>query len=276
MFYQEVMFAMVFPMYFWLVVIAAFAISAIGFKNYIWFFSVGYGLAIAGEGLLLLFLYRQGLSAGTALCCVLLAVYGLRLGGYLAYREIRLTSYHKHLGDDIKDSKTIPFAAKLSIWFFCAVLYVTMVCPVFYRLSNGSGSNAFTYIGAALMLLGFLTEATADHQKKTAKAVHPHRFVDTGLYRFVRCPNYLGEVILWTGVLISGFGSLSGVGQWVLAILGYLGILYVMFSGARRLELRQDRTYGADPEYRTYRTTVPVLLPFVPLYSVVKYKWLVA
>ena len=86
----------------------------------------------------------------------------------------------------------------------------------------------------------------------------------------------MNTVILWTGVLISGFGSLSGVGQWVLAILGYLGILYVMFSGARRLELRQDRTYGADPEYRTYRTTVPVLLPFVPLYSVVKYKWLVA
>jgi hypothetical protein len=49
-----------------------------------------------------------------------------------------------------------------------------------------------------------------------------------------------------------------------------------MFSGARRLELRQNRTYGSDPAYRTYSTTVPILLPVVPLYSVVKYKWLVA
>ena len=100
--------------------------------------------------------------------------------------------------------------------------------------------------------------------------------MDTGLYRFVRCPNYLGELILWTGVLVVGFGSLSGVGQWALAIVGYLGILYVMFSGARRLEIRQNRTYGADSEYQKYSTTVPILLPFIPLYSVEKHKWLVA
>ena len=143
-------------------------------------------------------------------------------------------------------------------------------------MHNGSGSDPFTYIGAALMLLGFLLETAADQQKKAAKAIQPHRFVDTGLYRFVRCPNYLGELILWTGVLVTGFGSLTGTGQWVLAIIGYLGILYVMFSGARRLELRQNQTYGADPEYRKYSTTVPILLPFIPLYSVVKHKWLVA
>ena len=167
-------------------------------------------------------------------------------------------------------------AAKISIWFFCAVLYVTMVSPVFYRLSNGSGSSAATYVGAALMLLGFLMETFADQQKKAAKAVNPHRFVDTGLYRIVRCPNYLGELILWTGVLITGFGSLTGAGQWIVAIIGYLGIIYVMFSGARRLELRQHRTYGDDPEYREYIRTVPILLPLIPLYSVVKHKWLVA
>ena len=48
---------MVFPFNFWLVTAVAFIISAIGFKNYIWFFSIGYGLSIAGEGLLLLLLY---------------------------------------------------------------------------------------------------------------------------------------------------------------------------------------------------------------------------
>ena len=267
---------MVFPFNFWLVTAVAFIISAIGFKNYIWFFSIGYGLSIAGEGLLLLLLYGRTLTAGTALCCLIFIVYGLRLGGYLAYREVKLKSYHKHLGAELKDSKTIPMAAKISIWFFCAVLYVTMVSPVFYRLSNGSGSSAATYVGAALMLLGFLMETFADQQKKAAKAVNPHRFVDTGLYRIVRCPNYLGELILWTGVLITGFGSLTGAGQWIVAIIGYLGIIYVMFSGARRLELRQNRTNGDDPEYREYIRTVPILLPLIPLYSVVKHKWLVA
>ena len=76
--------------------------------------------------------------------------------------------------------------------------------------------------------------------------------------------------------MISGIGALTGVGQWVMALIGYVGIIFVMFSGARRLEIRQNRNYGKDPEYQKYVKIVPILLPFVPLYSVEKYKWLVA
>lgn len=64
--------------------------------------------------------------------------------------------------------------------------------------------------------------------------------------------------------------------QWVVALLGYVGIIYVMFGGARRLELRQERTYGKDPAYRRYVKSTPIMIPFVPLYSVAKHTWLVA
>ena len=49
-----------------------------------------------------------------------------------------------------------------------------------------------------------------------------------------------------------------------------------MFSGALRLEIRQNGAYGADPEYQAYIKKTPILLPFVPIYSVEKYKWLQA
>ena len=62
----------------------------------------------------------------------------------------------------------------------------------------------------------------------------------------------------------------------MLALLGFVLIAWVMFSGARRLELRQDKNYGADPEYQRYVRSVPIILPFLPLYSVKKYKFLVA
>lgn len=48
-----------------------------------------------------------------------------------------------------------------------------------------------------------------------------------------------------------------------------------MFSGARRLELRQNRTYKDNKEYLKYIKKTPILIPFIPLYSVEKYKWLV-
>ena len=267
---------MVFPLFFWLMLAACLAISAIGFKNYVWFISLGYGFSIAGEGLLMLLLFNRELTAGTLLCCLLLVAYGLRLGGYLLIRERRSASYMKNMQGEIKDGKAIPFGVKTAIWITCAALYVTQVIPVFYRLSNGTGSDLFTWIGGAVMALGLIFESLADLQKNAAKKINPRRFVDTGLYRIVRCPNYLGEMIFWTGVLISGFGALTGIGQWIMALIGYIGIIYVMFSGARRLEIRQNKNYGADPEYQQYVKTVPILLPFLPLYSMEKHKWLVA
>ena len=267
---------MTFPLAFWILFAVCMIVSSIGFKNYVWFISLGYGFSIAAEGLAMLVLYRSGLSQGTVLCCLLFLLYGCRLGGYLAYRECKTASYAKNMQGEIKDGKTVPMGVKIAIWITCAVLYVTQVAGVFYRLHNGSGTNGWTYAGAAIMLLGIVLESAADMQKNRAKRVNPRRFVDTGLYRLVRCPNYLGEMIFWTGVLVSGIGAVTGFGQWAVALTGYLGIIFVMFSGARRLEIRQNKNYGQDPEYQKYVKTVPILVPFLPLYSVEKYKWLVA
>ena len=266
---------MVFPLYFWLLFATALLISSIGFKKYIWFISLGYGFSIAGEGLLMLILFstQKSLTPGTILCCVLLTLYGCRLGGYLAYREMKLLSYNRNMTGEIRQD--VPMGVKLAIWITCALLYVLEVLPVFYRLHNGSGSNVWTYIGFAVMLCGVSLETAADLQKSRAKKINSKRFVDTGLYRLVRCPNYLGEMLFWTGVVLSGIGSVSGW-QWLPTIIGYIGIVFVMFSGTRRLEIRQNKNYGGDPEYRKYVKSVPVLVPFIPLYSVEKYKWLVA
>ena len=267
---------MALPVNFWVLFAVCMLVSSIGFKNYVWFISLGYGFSIAGLGALMLFYFRDTLSIGTILACILFIIYGCRLGGYLAIREFKSTSYSKNMKGEIKDGKTVPFGVKIAIWVTCAVLYVLQVLPVFYRLHNGSGSNVWTFVGAAVMAFGIIFESASDWQKNQAKKVNPKRFVDTGLYRIVRCPNYLGEMVFWTGVLISGIGALTGIGQWAMALTGYIGIIFVMFSGARRLELRQNRNYGADPEYQRYVKTVPILVPFIPLYSVEKYKWLVA
>lgn len=266
---------MVFPVNFWILFGICMLVSSIGFKNYVWFISLGYGFSIAAQGVAMLIMYGQSLTLGTIITCVLFILYGLRLGGYLAIREFGGSAYKKNMKGEIKDGKTVPFGVKIAIWTSCAVLYVTQVSGVFYRLVNAAQDNALVFIGAAVMLMGVSLETAADIQKNNAKKINPRRFVDTGLYRIVRCPNYLGEMIFWTGVLISGIGAVSGW-QWVMVAIGYIGIIFVMFSGARRLEVRQNKNYGNDPEYQKYVKTVPILLPFIPLYSVEKHKWLVA
>ncbi len=267
---------MVFPLEILWLFIAAMVISSMGFKNYVWFISLGYGFSIAGEGILMLILYGQQLTLGTILCCALFILYGLRLGGYLAIRELGSSSYKKNMKGEIKEGSTVPFGVKIAIWVTCALLYVTQVSGVFYRMQNAAADNIPVYVGAGIMALGLILESAADLQKNAAKKKNPKRFVDTGLYRLVRCPNYLGEMLFWTGVLVTAFGGANHWGQWIVIAIGYIGIIFVMFSGARRLEIRQDKNYGNDPEYQKYVKTVPILLPFIPLYSVKKHKWLIA
>lgn len=266
---------MVFPASIWALYVASLVISALGYIKYVWFISLGYGFSISGLGILMLILFGAGgkLTLGTVLCLTVMILYGFRLGGYLAYREIRSTSYSKNMTGEIKES--VSFGVKFAIWITCALLYVLQVLPVFYRLSNDSDSNAWIYIGTAVMLCGLILETIADLQKNKAKKKNPKRFVDTGLYRIVRCPNYFGEMLFWTGVFLSGIGAVTGW-QWLLTALGYAGIIFVMFSGARRLEIRQNKNYGNDPEYQKYVKSVPILIPLVPIYSVEKHKWLVA
>ena len=164
---------------------------------------------------------------------------------------------------------------KCMLWINCALLYILMTSPVIFRFINNNSGDTIFYIGITISIIGIIIESLSDYQKNKSKKKNPNRFCDTGLFKIVRCPNYLGELIIWLGIFISGFTTLSGTFQWIIAIIGFLGITYIMFSGARRLELRQNRTYKDDKEYLKYIEKTPILIPFIPLYSVEKYKWLV-
>lgn len=272
---------------FLILLLVALIVSSVGFYKYVYFISLGYGFSIAAMGVTMLIMYRGVLDVSTVLMCLLFLVYGCRLGGYLLLREIKSAAYRNAMKREIKDGTSMKMVAKFCIWISCALLYVLQVSPVLFRLmtaelaqvdaveTTAGASDPIAIAGVIIMALGILLESAADAQKSKAKKANPNRFCDTGLYRIVRCPNYLGEVLFWTGVFVSGVTIYAGAWQWVGAAFGYICIVYIMFGGARRLELRQNRNYGQDPEYQEYVKKTPILLPLVPLYSVAKYKWLV-
>ncbi|MBQ7972496.1 MAG: DUF1295 domain-containing protein [Lachnospiraceae bacterium] len=272
---------------FLILMLIALVVSSVGFYKYVYFISLGYGFSIAAMGVTLFVMYREVIGWGTLAMCVLFLIYGCRLGGYLLIREIKSASYRSTMKKEIKDGSSMKFIAKVSIWVSCAFLYVLQVSPLLFRLMNAEkllanntealvgGTDIVTIVGAIIMALGIILESAADFQKSRAKKKNPSRFCDTGLYKIVRCPNYLGEVLFWTGVFVSGINIYANAWQWIAAAIGYICIVYIMFGGARRLELRQNRNYGDDPEYQAYVKKTPILIPLIPLYSVAKHKWLV-
>ncbi len=276
---------------FWIVVAILFGVcllmSSIGFKKFVYFLSVGYGLSIFGLGIALIIFTScsfpfSGITGNGFVNYILAAIlilYGLRLSSFLIYREMKSASYRKTMENvSGKEEKTMPFFVKATIWLSVSVLYVMQTYPVIFRISGSftsDGKECITpLIGAFIAFCGLLIETIADLQKNKAKKRNPHSFVSTGLYSYVRCPNYMGEILFWSGILVSGCDIFaSDWAAWLISICGYLLIVYVMVSGAKRLELRQKKSYGKDEKYLAYIQKTPILSRLIPIKSFEKWNW---
>ena len=146
-----------------------------------------------------------------------------------------------------------------------------MVSPLILHVrvsSNGYPLTICQVIGMIVMLSGLYIEALADKQKSEAKKINPKEFCSSGLYKYLRMPNYFGELFFWTGNYIT---SLFVSQNWyfiIANILGYLGIAFIMFHSSSRLDLKQRQRYGNDPKYIEYRANTRILIPFIPLYEI--------
>ena len=251
--------------------VIALVISTVGFYRLVYFVSIGYAFSVAGMAVFCLILWRERMSLLPAMQTIGLAAYGLRLGVHLVRREAKPAYRAEPRNAESRDHAGVPFRS-VFIWIGVSILYVMMFSPCLFgwaTLQTGTiGRGVITQsIGLILMAGGWALEAAADWQKSAFKARFPKRFCDVGVYRWVRCPNYLGEIVFWVGSFVVGLAFYSSPLRWGIALIGLVCIVLIMLGSTRRLEHSQERRYGALQEYQHYIHTVPVLFPFVPVYS---------
>ena len=252
-------------------------LCAVGFYKFVYFLSIGYGFAVAGGGIAIFVIALvNGWLSSTPLLLLaigqmaLFIAYGARLSGFLLVREIKNATYRKTLKEATGNDKKMPIFVLATIWIFCAILYAAQVSPMLFNYFNGDVNFVVTLVGMGISVLGLILESVADHQKSVQKKANPNMVATKGLYRIVRCPNYLGEIIFWTGIFVSGVATYAGVGQWVIAIIAFVCIVYIMFNGAQRLEKRQMKRYGDNEEYNLYADKTPIIIPLLPIYHLNK------
>lgn len=190
---------------------------------------------------------------------ILVMVWAARLGTFLFLRV-------RKKGSDSRFKDIIPdFRVHLLTWTLQAMwISITASCALLAMTSlNKIPFDSWALAGLVLWLLGFSIEVIADRQKQVFRSPpeNANRFITTGLWAFSRHPNYLGEIMLWTGIATIAFPVLIG---WQLVSL--LSPLFVVFlltrvSGIDMQERQNDRSWGNDPAYLQYKASTPVLFP---------------
>ncbi|MBN1168892.1 DUF1295 domain-containing protein, partial [Candidatus Woesebacteria bacterium] len=120
--------------------------------------------------------------------------------------------------------------------------------------------------GIMIWILGLIIEAVADQQKFTFKnnPKNKGRWIDTGLWKYSRHPNYFGEMFLWWGVFVFAIPFLNGL-AWI-TILGplYISFILIFVSGIPLLEKRYDEKYAVNEDYQNYKKATSLLIPLLP------------
>lgn len=226
----------------------------------------------------------QSCSAGAV------ALWATKLASFLFYRALIL----KH--DARLDDTLSTFSGQVGFWFISFLWGWLVSLP--HTLAAGVPINERPVFGAvhrgglAIFALGLCIETAADLQKWVFKAdiANKGKFCDVGVWKLCQHPNWFGNLLLWTGILLlnaptllatAGTGTRLSLGGFDVTFPARLGslfrfflaslsplFLFALFSGQANGVPPLDKGYeltlarfGSNQEWRTYDACTPRLLP---------------
>jgi|TARA_B110000967_G_scaffold178483_1_gene193320 steroid 5-alpha reductase family enzyme len=191
---------------------------------------------------------------------LLVVIWSLRLSFFL-YLRIHRTGKDGRF-DQLKTSPIrflVPWTLQ-GLWVFLTMIVVIVINS---QADSAPALGIWDGIGLSIWILGFGIETIADNQKKAfnTEPNNQGKWIDSGLWSYSRHPNYLGEILLWTGIAFFGISCFTGLERvaWISPIFIYL--LLTKVSGTPILDKRALEKWGDDPEYQKYRDNTPALIP---------------
>ena len=134
----------------------------------------------------------------------------------------------------------------------CLVFLGTI--PIWYLFQAQTISPVLPAIGGLIILLGTYLEHFADSQmRRYKKRANRTPYIDEGLWRYSRHPNYLGEILIWAGVFIAGLVNFR-----LLSLPGVL--LIILLFTFISVPMMERHILKKNAEYAEYQKTVRPLV----------------
>jgi steroid 5-alpha reductase family enzyme len=201
-------------------------------------------------------LWRKALLAGATV------IWGLRLGGYIAWRS-------RGQGEDPRYAQMLDqapgsraaYALRKVFLLQAALIWLVSVPVQAGMFERGGGAwAAAAGLGLVVWLCGLVFESVGDWQLARFKADPAHKgmVMDRGLWRYTRHPNYFGDACVWWGLFLLSLGSWTGVA----AIYAPLLMNFLLARGSGKPIT--ERRLGARPGYAEYVARTSGFFPRPP------------
>ena len=191
---------------------------------------------------------------------VLVVVWALRLSSFLYFRIHRTGKDGRF--DQLKTSPVrflVPWTIQ-GLWVFLTVIVVVVINS---QSTPAPAFGAWDVVGLSVWCLGFGIEVVADNQKSAfnREPMNKGKWIDRGLWSYSRHPNYLGEILLWTGIACLGIPCFTGLERFAWISPAFVFLLSTKLSGIPILDRRALERWGDDEAYQKYRENTPALFP---------------
>lgn len=200
-------------------------------------------------------------GSGNWLLLIMVTVWGLRLAGYLAKRNLGKGEDFRYRAMRRKHGERFAIVSLYTVFGLQGALMFVVSLPVTLgQRETDSGAGFIALLGFVVWVIGLYFEAVGDAQLARFKRDprNEGRVMDQGLWALTRHPNYFGDCVVWWGLAI--VGSTQGAGVW--AFLGALvmTVLLVRVSGAAMLDKLLAKRKPGYAEYMA-RTSGFIPLP---------------
>lgn len=203
------------------------------------------------------FALTNNISApATILLLISIVYWGIRLTGNWAYvfgglnhQDWRYTKLQKDTG------KFYPLINFLGIHLMPTLIVYLTTLPAVYVTQYQLRANAGSYIGAAVCIGAATLQLAADIQMQRYRKSGQHGLIRTGLWKYARHPNYLGEILMWWGVAIQAISVMPD--HWWFAAGALANTILFLTVSIPMADKRQSE----KPGYAEYKAHTRSLLP---------------
>ena len=176
-------------------------------------------------------------GAGNWLLLMMVTVWGLRLAGYLAKRNLGNGEDFRYRAMRRKHGERFAIVSLYSVFGLQGALMFVVSLPVTLgQRDTNAGAGFVVLLGFIVWAIGAYFEVVGDAQLARFKRDprNTDQIMDQGLWGLTRHPNYFGDCLVWWGLAI--VGAAQGAGPWAFLGAVVMTVLLVRVSGAALLD----------------------------------------